>query len=197
MGNADDIRSGTPLIPAAPPRSSFVSVLAWVFIALSAFTTLIGVMQNVMLHLMLRGEMGAAMRSAPEPAGMPGAASFLMRHVDWLFAGFLMVSTLTLAAAIGLLRRHEWARRVFIALLGLGIAWQLAGLVMQFLMMPAFLAPLAQAPDGFAKDFRAMTVAILAFSAIMALGFCVLFGWLIKRLMSTAVRAEFASTDPR
>jgi len=32
---------------------------------------------------------------------------------------------------------------------------------------------------------------MMAFSALMAAGFSVLFGWIIKRLLSPAIKAEF------
>jgi hypothetical protein len=36
-------------------------------------------------------------------------------------------------------------------------------------------------------------VVMRVFSALMAVGFSILFGWLIKRLLSASVIAEFAS----
>lgn len=178
--------------PKAGPRSQFVTGLAWAFIALSGFTTFIAAMQNLIVHLMFRGEMREAMRNAPVPAGF-GAAAFLAQHIEWFFLGFLLVSALTLAVSIGLLRRHEWARRTFIGLMGFGIAWQLFGLAMQFVMMPSFQASLADAPAGFADGFRTMTLMIRVVSGVMALGVCALLGWIIKRLLAADVRAEFGS----
>ncbi len=36
----------------APPRSSFVTVVGWIFIVLSGFSTLIGALQNLMIRSM-------------------------------------------------------------------------------------------------------------------------------------------------
>lgn len=177
---------------AAAPPSSFVSVLAWVFIALSSLTTLVALLQNLLLWVLLRGPMQQAMRELPAE-GMPAFAAFMARHVHAFFLAFLLVSATTLAASIGLLRRREWARRLFIGLMLLAAAWQLGGLVLQFVLMPQLAQLPPQAPAGFAADFRAMSIAMLAFGSVIGPAFCALFLWIAWRLSSAAVRAEFAA----
>jgi len=99
-----------------------------------------------------------------------------------------LVSAITLVASIGLLRRLNWGRLLFIALLVLSIVWQVAGLALQqaiFSMLPA-VPPEAGAPPV-EQFLHVMRVA----GVVLTLAFAVLFGWIIKRLVSPAVVAEF------
>ena len=177
------------------PRSQFVTALAWVFIVLSGFGTFISIVQNLMLQVMLRNtDLRAAMSQMPADA--PGGAlpAWAAQHFEWLFLAVLIVPASMLVVSIGLLRRREWARRAFIALMGLTILWQLLGVVLQFFFTGLFQPSMDGMPADFAGSFRAMLIGIQVFSLVMAAGFCVLFGWIIRRLMSAPIRAEFAST---
>lgn len=174
------------------PSSSFVSVLAWVFIVLSSLTTLVALLQNLMLWLVLHDAAHASLRDMVAES-MPSFAAFMLRHVAVFFVAFLLVSATTLVTSIGLLRRREWARRLFIGLMLLAAVWQLGGLALQFVLMPqlADLAP--QAPADFAANFRTMQIAMVALGSVIGLAFCALFVWIAWRLASAAVRAEFAA----
>jgi len=46
-------------------------------------------------------------------------------------------------------------------------------------------------PQDFRAQFESMMMGMQVMGAIFALGFSVLFGWIIKRLMSSDVRREF------
>jgi len=178
-------------LPGQVPRSQFVTVLAWIFIVLSGFTALIAVLQNIMFHLVFERGFGECV--PPPPSEMGAVFTFIFDHMQWVFAGFLILSLVSLTASIGLLRRQEWARWLFVALMGVAIAYQLLGLVLQSVMMPSFDIPLAKAPEGVAAGVRTMTIVIRIFSAVMALAFCGVFGWIIKRLLAADIRAEFRS----
>lgn len=178
---------------ASPPlRSTFVTVLAWVFIGLAGFATLIAALQNVMLQWLFLPAM-QAQPMPPTPPDFPMPMHWMFGHVAWFFRAFLLLSLVTLVAAIGLLRRHEWARRLFIGLMGFAIVYQLLGLVWQWWFMGS-MTSLMHAPgapadmDAVMHGFmRAMQV----FATLMALGFSVLFGWIIQRLRRPSVRDEF------
>ena len=134
-------------------------------------------------------EMHAAATGAKDQT--PVIALFMMDHTRVIFLSFFAICTLTLVSAIGLLKRKNWARLIFVTVMGAGILWNIGGPVFQlffFSSMPKF------APDGsggFESGFETMMVVMMAFSALMAAGFSVLFGWIIKRLLSTAIKAEF------
>lgn len=170
-------------------RSSFVTVVAWIFIVLSGLGTLVSIMQNIMIQVMFNAtEMEKAMHAAPPP-GVPPFAAFMTSHFQLLFVAFLIISVSMLASSIGLLKRKNWARLIFICLMGLGILWNLGGLVLQLTMYSSMQSSFANVPD--AADMKSFMIAMAVFSVIFALGFSVLFGWIAKRLLSPSIVTEF------
>jgi rubredoxin len=174
-----------------PPRSSFVTAVAWVFIALCGFATFVSILQNVMLNTIMPLD---EMRNAVTDPGfteMPALFRFMMGNVRLFFASFLVVSATMLGAAVGLLKRKKWARLLFITILSLGIVWNIVGIALQFFFLQDFPKPVG-APPEFVATFSTMRTVIMVFSALMALGFSALFGWLIKRFTSSEIRREFS-----
>ncbi len=174
-------------------RSTFVTVLAWIFIVLSGFWTVVSIFQNIaMSTVMPVAEMQASMDAAKARGDIPPYAEFMFGHMRMLFGAFLLLSALTLVASIGLLKRWNWARLVFIALMALGILWNIGGLFLQRLVLSGMRMMPENAGPEFRSQFEPMMSAMQIVSAIFALAFCVLFAWIIKRLMS--VRREFEAT---
>ena len=172
----------------AQAQSTFVTVLAWIFIALSGLGTFIALLQNIVINTVFPFEqMSSTLTQDPNT---PPMAIFMFEHLRLLFFAFLAVSTATLVVAIGLLRRRNWARLTFVAFLALSIVWNVAGLFLQHAMMGS-MPPLPKAPPEFAQDFQAMASRIFIVGVVMSVGFSVLYGWLIKRLLSPQIRAEF------
>lgn len=161
-----------PASAGSAPPSTFVTVVAWIFIVFSGMATLISAMQNLLLH-------SGAFSRGDGPALGPEAPVFL------LFGGFFVASAITLTAAIGLLRRRAWARRLFIAMLVVFVAAQIGGLVLQQTSLAAFDD--AGAPD----DFMRTVALIRIFAIIFAAALCGGFVWIIRRLVDPEVRAEF------
>jgi len=179
-------------------RSTFVTALAWVFIVNAGLTTLIAILQNIMIFAFFPMErMNEALQAAPV-GQIPKGAKFLFTHVEWFFFGFLVVSAITLVSAIGLLKRKDWARILFIVVLSLGIAWSLFSLTMIASGFPLSLAPAEHQPP---PEFLVMFNVVRVFTSVMALGFCILLGWIIKKLVSPPIRREFAkgfsNADPQ
>jgi hypothetical protein len=106
---------------------------------------------------------------------------------------FWSLSVLTLVAGIGLLRRRNWARIYFIAMLAFGIFLQLTGVWIQRQMMAVVPPAFETLPPQFAAEFelaqRLASVGAIVFTVLI----CVLSGWLIKRLLSRAIRVEFTA----
>jgi hypothetical protein len=172
-------------------RSTFVTVLAWIFIALSGFGTVVAILQNIMMFTVFRGpEISQAMQ-APAPPGMPSAAAFMMSHVYLFFLAFLLTSAFTLTSSIGLLKRWNWARLCFVGIMVLGILWNLGGLALQFSMFSSMQHQFSAASTHGGPDMRPFLIAIAVVSVLFAVGFSVLFGWITKRLLSPVVAAEF------
>lgn len=174
---------------AAVNRSGFITGLAWTFIALAGFSTLIAILQNIMLTVMFPED---AFKSAMQDAEtMPGWFRFMFEHFRLFFMAFLVVSAVTLISAVGLLKRRNWARLVFIGIMALGVVWNLGGLAMPFMMSSMMPDMPADAHSEFQDNFELMWSVMIAFSVVMALVFAGLFAWIIKRLMSGDIKREF------
>lgn len=175
--------------PTPSQRSSFVNVLAWIFIVLGGFATFIGILQNIMIRMMFRKEeMIQAMHQAENAKQMPVFANFMFNHMDMFFLFFLIISATSVVSAIALLKRKNWARIVFIVLMSLGIVWNLGGLVMQFTV---FSSMPEMAGKGVPPEFEKMMNIMKIASVIMVIVFSVLFGWIIRKLTSTSIKEEF------
>jgi hypothetical protein len=175
-------------------RSQFVTATAWTFIVLAGCMTLLSLLQNVMLQVMLRT---SGMRDAmaqlhnSNRGGMPPFAINLLDVMPWMFAANLVLCISTLIAAIGLLQRKEWARLMFIALMAIGIIWNIGGLVLQWYVFSGMRAVAGNAPAQFVAEFNAFTIGIVVVSFLFAATFSFLFGWIIKRLCEPAIAQEF------
>lgn len=170
-------------------RSLLVTVTAWVFIVLAALASVSALLQRAELASILPG---LTLVGNVQP--LPLLTGLLMGYLPWLVGAGLLMSLATLGCAIGLLLRLEWARRVFIVLLALAIAANVAGLWLQQEMLQSLvsstlagsvLPPLvADVFGGFVTAARVMAVAV-------TLGACAVLVWIIRRLMSPSVRQEF------
>ena len=166
-------------------KSTFVTVVAWIFIVGSSIATLVSLMQNIMFHVMLKEtDLSRATQD------MPPVASFMFGHFQLIVLAFLLISILMLASSIGLLKRNNWARLVFIVVLSLGIIWSLGGVVLQMFM---FSSMPQMPPEPQFEQFQTMQSIIQWFAALMGIGIAVLFGWIIKKLTCASVREEFAA----
>lgn len=178
-------------------RSQFVTVLAWIFIVLSGFASFIAILQAIMLFgFMPLDELRAATETAnqvePQP---PWVFRFMMSNVIWIFLTMWLAMFLTLASSIALLFRKNWGRLLFIVLMLLGIIWMFAGLALQVYMIREGQSMFASAPAAAVHEGDAMftyfSYGIMVVSTIMTFAFGGLFGWIIKKLLSAPIRAEF------
>ncbi|HEY6199387.1 MAG TPA: hypothetical protein VI231_12305 [Candidatus Binatia bacterium] len=179
----------TTLDSTQKQQSLFVTVVAWVFIVLAGMGTVFTALQNIMAYVVFSPEVMQKMADA-RPEYSPGSPfMFTILRIVMLLA--LLLSAFALAASIGLLKRKNWARRSIIALLVIGILWTVGGSLVQCFM---FLTPVfhSQAAKDLPARFATMWITMVAIGIVTAVGFSVLFGWLIKCLVSPAIRQEFA-----
>ena len=180
-----------------PPRSSFVTVVAWIFLAFSGFSTFIGAVQNVMIRSMPFAQMDTMLRDSTTLAQIPGPARFMLPHLRLFFLLAFLTSLVMFVASLGLLRRRNWARLLFMGMLVLGIIYMIAGLFIQQSFVSSFDTALrtgAAHDSAFrtnADQFRSMLTAMRIFMAVFSLAMAGLFAWIVARLASINVRAEF------
>jgi hypothetical protein len=177
-----------------PHRSTFITVVAWTFIAITGFASFIAVLQALMFVFVFPADLFAPPESAKGLEEMPAFFRFMFQHVKWFFVFFWTLSIVTLLCAIGLLRRKNWARLAFVAIMVLGIVWNLSSIWIQEQMMSSFPKP-PPVQDPRAAEFHAgfetmMTIMRFAMAAF-AIAISVLFAWIIKRLVSRSVKTEF------
>lgn len=171
-------------------KSTFVNALAWIFIALAGFATLISVLQNVMILLVFPVEkMNETFKDTQEQ--IPFFARFMFSNIRLFFFGFLVISATTLVSAIGLLKRKNWGRIFFLSIMGLGICWNIFGLVMQNMMFTS----MSGLPHGeIDSQFSTMMIVMKIVTFIFAVGISYLFGWIIYKLCSEKIKTEFIKT---
>ena len=171
-------------------RSLFVTITAWVFIVLATLGTVAALVQNAGI---------SALSSQAALAGstlqQPLVTGWLLAYMPWVMGAGLALSVATLSAAVGLLLRLEWARRVFIALLGVAIVVNLGGLwLQQEFMLSLVDATLQQAPlpPQLAGVFGGFVVAARSMAMAFMLAGCALLGGVAWALTRPMVRQEFA-----
>jgi hypothetical protein len=167
-------------------RSIFVTATAWVFMLIGALACASALLQNAML-------VSGGFRS--EGLQVSGLFGLLIAHLPWVVNAGLVMSLATLVSAVGLLLRLNWARRTFIALLLLTIVANLLGLWLQQEVMQSVVdstLSTATLPPKALGVFGGFVTAARVMAVLVTLGACGLLGWIVRRLMSAAVRQEFA-----
>ncbi len=178
-----------PPLPPAPP-STFVTVMAYLSLALGAMGVASGGLQAVMLASVAPGEL-MHQQFAASGITLPPALLQVFDHLGLLNLLSLLFSAAFTAASWGLLKRREWGRLGFIACLVLGAVLGLATLWWMMQLMAwintAVSADLAATDPVFAGMQSAMKF-MLAISALLV---AALHAWIIWKLCTPAVRAEF------
>jgi hypothetical protein len=166
--------------------SQFVTVLAWFSIVASALMLLVSAMQNIMLHVFFPPN-ALSLVSEADARMLPPFAMFMFSHFKAIVFAFFVLSVILLASSIGLLKRKNWARLVFVSLLVVGIAWTVGSLFLQQSMLVSM--PRVEGPEGkHIEDFMWIFRGIMI---VFAAVFTAIHGWLIYKLCSPSIRAEF------
>lgn len=169
-------------------RSLFVTAIAWFFIVLAALTSVSALVQNAAVASLMPGMQVATGR-------MPLLTGLLIGYLPWVVGTGLVMSLATLASAIGLLMRLDWARRSFIGLLVVAIFANLLGLWLQQEVVQSVVSSTlssAAIPQQAMGVFGGFVTAARVMAVLMTLAGCALLGWIIGRLMSPTIRQEFA-----
>lgn len=171
-------------------RSLFVTFTAWVFIILAALTSVSALVQNAAVASLMPGLPLATERNA-----LPLLTGLLVGYLPWVVGTGLVMSLATLASAIGMLMRLEWARRTFIGLLVVAIVANLLGLWLQQEVLQSVVSNTLSnvaIPQKALGVFGGFVTAARVMAVLMTLVGCALLGWIIHRLRSATVRQEFA-----
>ena len=174
------------VMPAARSQhSSFVTGLAWTLILFNALCVLVLLVQNLTLNLVYP-------RLAESAAPGQETSLAVFRSLGIVF---LALSVFLTYAAYALLKRRNWARLTYIVLFAVAIVSHLVSAALLAAGMgSAVELGLAAAGGGeeMVEELAGVVRITMIVFAIILLAMCVVFGWLIKRLRSPAVQAEFA-----
>jgi hypothetical protein len=186
-----------PPIPGnARPGNSFVTVLAWISIALALLGLLYGLIQSIM-GLVLPADFYLRMLNpyGGEPPALPPLMHWI--YTNTLLTGMLMLalSAIFLWVSWGMLKRREWGRKGFIAVLAIGTLWQFACIFALPQFIEGMLAIQGGAlPQGqsLPPEFEGFMTAAMLMGGVVALVFAGLHVWIIWKLCTPAVRGEFS-----
>lgn len=165
-------------------RSTFVTVIAWLSIVGSGFMCLVGSLQNVMIHTLMT-DMPSPPHELEEQSSM---AHFFMNNMEVFFALILIYSIMLLISSVGLLRRKEWARITFVALLLLSLLWIVGSFVALVASHDSFLGPDVPGDEEFTQIINLIMYLNIGLSLVIA----GLTGWIILKLCREPIRQEFS-----
>lgn len=174
---------------SAAARSNFVTVLSLVFILMSAGGLLMLLLQYILFYFMLPAE---ALRQVAQDPALPPLAGLMFRHLREVLLFMLLSCIATLVTSIGLFKRREWARKLFIGLMCLGIVWQLGSIVFQAMFMSDMAGTMGDLPPAMAQQFQAMQYVATIIGGVFGLALAALQAWIILRLRREQVRSEFS-----
>jgi heme/copper-type cytochrome/quinol oxidase subunit 3 len=113
-----------------------------------------------------------------------GLASFMESHLRLYVGAILVISAVTFASSIGLLKRRKWARVLLICLMTLFIVLNIGSVVFHLPEFSAAFREPIEYPNGLA----------IIFSAVMNVVASVVLAWTLKRLASRALNGEFGES---
>lgn len=168
-----------------------VTGVAWIFIVLGGFAALVCLMQIIMVAVTFPHAVMPRI-AGPGDALVHEFARLIFNHIQLIFLSLLLVFATTVAVAVGLLKRENWARIVFVCLMGLGIAWNVASIVLVYYFLPSMSEVMNDEPAALQAQFNIMRNILAVLGLAMFSGFVGLFGWILRRLVSKEIRREFS-----
>ena len=185
-----------PATPAASGhRSMLVTVVAWVFLILSALATLGALMNVLILAVTPAATVDAIVSRVTQDTAvthlLPAPYQFMMHHARLVALIKLAWWAAVLIASVGILQRREWARRTFVATLGIEIIVVTLAFVMSQSMLMGIASQLAsqsrtgQVPPGMGTG--------MALGGLLGVGIVAILLWLLFTFRSARVRNEFTS----
>jgi hypothetical protein len=178
-------------------RTKFVSVMAWVMIVLCAISLLgIGFEMVIFSWVVPEGTIDDVIRQVSAISPISPSILWTLQHLLTVFTIAAFLSLIMLAAAIGLLKRQEWARKTVIGIIAF---WTLVGwvsILFQDSMTAQLLTPPPGTPqeviDELARAASTMRLMSIVFNAVVT----VLHGWIIWKLFQPEILREFTPPVP-
>ncbi|WP_368563104.1 hypothetical protein [Pseudoxanthomonas sp. UTMC 1351] len=177
---------------AMPRRSQFVTVMAVISIVLGIVGTAYGLLQMVVVTVLLDSDSVRSAFAEIPAESLPPFANGLIAYLPAMGWGFVLMSGAFLAASVGLLKRYEWGRLLFIVFMVVGAAANFVGV---WLLAAVFdwLQSLPVSADAayLQAELAQLRVTSLAMTSGSAVVFAALHGWIVYQLCTRAIRSEF------
>ncbi len=172
------------------PRSLSVTLLAWATIIPAACGVIASLAQNLLFTVFMSPDQLEQLFSMLPP----GMEALPRVSYDTLRIGLLAVlavSVIFFATGVGLLRRRNWARVVFVAAVAVGTLYSVVTCF--FLDTTADLSELLPpaALNGSQVDLAPIMAMMRTATTVLTVVFTALNLWLIWWLLSPAIREEF------
>ena len=168
-------------------RSTFVTVVAWVFILASGLASVIASLQVAAFSVYPPVEEAGSLA-----ADTTEFLQVMNEYASFFVYGFAIVFLMTFISSIGLLMRKNWARKVFVAVLFFGILWQVFGISMQHIMFSEMETYTQH--DG-ADELAVIQNIIKTITYIFAAALALTFAWIIKKLVTRPIVDEFIQNE--
>lgn len=173
-------------------RSTFVTALAWSFIVLAALSVFSGFIQFLLVQIFVDQEaLRAGMRTEHSMENLPETVRFVFSNVKLLTAAFLGLSVALLTASIGLLKRQNWARWLFIVFMVLGVVAHLAPLAGGPEILTWTAGLLTGTPEAMQERLQGFIGAAWLVFAFLSLLLAAVFAWIGWKLTRPEISAEF------
>lgn len=184
----------SPANHATNKSASFVNGLAWSFIGLMAFSTLLAAIQYVSFaHLAPMETLRALFADAIQLKLLPPAILNVLAHMPGICLALFAASLLTLLVSVALLKRKNWARIGFAWIMIATAILHFAGILLPFYLMAEFSALLNDMPPEVRGVVSNVARMLSAMSMVMGIAFGVAFAWIAKRLFSAEIAREFVA----
>ena len=120
----------------------------------------------------------------------------MVMQVDLYVAALLLASILMLYSSVGLLRRKNWARKLFVSLLSFSILWSVGRFLIFYLSVPDPLAFPEGVPEDVQqsmKQFENTHTMIHLLTLLIITAVSGLLIWIIRKLLSPKIQSEFGA----
>jgi len=172
-------------------KISFVTAIAWMFIILGAYSALMATIQTF-LHIFISPVdiLNSLQKTHGDFLKIPPFLITILNNTYWIILFSFTSGTASLIAGIALLKRKNWARIFFIAILLLSIPLAFTG---YFLIDPLIESLLQSNPGISPTDAAFQFIPKMMELLFLALGVTIalLHGWIVFKLMSGEIKKEF------
>ena len=188
-----------PPLPGKPrraPAAGFVDVLGKLSLLLAVLGVLYALVQLVLVLLIPAGFMDGMLEGNSEflPA-LPGMLRWLLQNLLPMAWVTLLSAVAFLAISYGVLKRSNAARLGFIVFMVLGTLMNFASIAVLIAALDWVNAIGAKIDDeGVLQQIRASNMVSMAMGVVSAIAIAGLHGWIIYKLCTADVRAQFNRT---